>query len=241
MIRLFIKFFHADILNTLRVNAKLPWRQAIKLPIWVYGCTIDSLKGRISIDYDKIQTGMIRMGLKTSGMCGRNNSLNLCLNGEILFKGPGYMGNNSAIEIGVNGILEMGKNFGITGNFKIACRKHIIIGENFSSSWGVGIYDTDFHNVIDIHTGKRRNPDSEIVIGKDCWICQNSTVLKGSVLPDRSILAASSLLNKDYHSTDTNTLYAGVPAKPVTTGLTREEFLHFENSPIANIVNYLGL
>lgn len=240
-VKLFYKFFFTDIICTLRINAKLPLKQAIKLPIWVYGCKIDNLNGKIKIDNDSIQTGMIRLGLKTSGMCGCHNSLNISILGGMIFLGPGYLGNNSAIEVGEKGLLTMGANFGITGNFRVACRKSITIGENFSSSWGVGIYDTDFHNVISIKNGNVCNYDKAVIIGKDCWICQNSIVLKGTALPNRSILASSSLINKDFSKNEENIMYAGIPAKPIKSGITREEFIRFEKRPIGNIVNQLGL
>lgn len=51
----------------------------------------------------------------------------------------------------------------------------------------------------------------KVVIGHGTWICANCVVTAGSVLPDRSVLAAGSVLTKAYEQTDS--LYVGQPAK----------------------------
>jgi hypothetical protein len=52
-----------------------------------------------------------------------------------------------------------------------------------------------------------------ITIGEYCFVGTNCVLLGGSVLPDYSVLGASSVLNKAY--TETHQLYAGNPARPV--------------------------
>lgn len=151
------------------------------------------------------------------------------------------MGNNSAIEVGKNGLIEFGKNFGITGCFRIASRKHISIGDNFSSSWDVGVYDTDFHTLVNSSTGQTNTPDMEVLIGDDVWLCQRTVVLKGTCLPNRSIVACGAIINRDYSNEANNIIYAGCPAKPVKHDVTRKEFFDFETNPMINIVEYLHL
>ncbi|AYL98430.1 acyltransferase [Mucilaginibacter celer] len=51
----------------------------------------------------------------------------------------------------------------------------------------------------------------KVIIGEGSWICANCVVTAGSVLPDRSVLAAGSVLTKACQQTDS--LYAGLPAK----------------------------
>lgn len=70
-----------DWIDTFRVNYKLPLSQFVKLPIWVYGCKIDSLTGTITIDSTYVSCGMIRLGQRTTGLCGNQNSLNLSISG----------------------------------------------------------------------------------------------------------------------------------------------------------------
>lgn len=238
-----IELLRIDFFNTIRINAKLPLKQAIKLPIVVYHSKIDSLKGKIIIDSTKISFNMISLGKRTSILNIRKNGIGICLSSgsKLVFKGPGYMGNDSSIETRSNGILTFGKNFGITASFKIACEKRIDIGDNFSSSWEVGIYDTDFHFLYDIEKNMQLNCSENIFIGHDVWICNRCTILKGSYLPNRSIVATNSLVNRSFKNEPNNSIYAGVPAKFIKTGFTRKEFYEFEKQPIENIVKLLNI
>ena len=53
--------------------------------------------------------------------------------------------------------------------------------------------DTDFHKIFDSCSNQINN-DEEIVINKHCWIGCRSLILKGSVIPDNSIIAAGSIV-----------------------------------------------
>ena len=151
------------------------------------------------------------------------------------------MGNNSALEVAKSGIIEFGRNFGITSSFRLACRKKISIGDNFSASWDVQIFDTDFHTMVNLETGECSMDTKEIFIGNDVWLANRVTVLKGSNIPDRSIVACNSVFNKDKSEETLNTIFAGCPARMVKKGWTRKEFKDFETNPIENIVEYLHL
>lgn len=236
-------FFKIDFINTIRINAKLPLKQAIKLPILLYNSRIDSLRGQIIIDNKDVCFNMISLGKRSSILNIRKNGIGISLSkgSTLIFKGPGYMGNDSSIETRLNGELTFEKNFGITSNFKIACEKNIIIGDNFSSSWEVGIYDTDFHNLYNLENKQTLDSSKAIFIGSDVWVCNRSLILKGSYLPDRSIVSSNSLVNKNFENKPKNSIYAGVPAKLIKTGYTRKEFIEFEKEPIINIVRYLNL
>lgn len=151
------------------------------------------------------------------------------------------MGNNSAIEVAHSGIVEFGRNFGITSSFRLACRKKVSIGDNFSSSWDVQIFDTDFHTMVNLNTGEYSVDTQEVFIGKDVWLANRVTVLKGAYVPDRSIVACNSVFNKNMSAETINTIYAGCPACPIKRGWTRVEFKNFETNPMQNIVKYLDL
>lgn len=159
----------------------------------------------------------------------------------MIFKGPGYMGNGSAIEVGKDGLIIFGKNFGITSSFRIVSRKKITIGDNFSSSWEVQVFDTDFHEMEHVVTGERNISTKEIVIGNDVWLGNRCTVLKGAYIPSRSTVACNSVFLEHSCKNEQNVIYAGIPARPVKTGWTRVEFLHFAKNPIENIVEFLNL
>ena len=232
-----VNVFSVDWINTIRLNSKLPWKIARYLPIWVYKCKIYKLEGKIEIDSDYIKVGMIRLGQNLTPLfhpsCGV--TLSLSKGGLLAFKGPGMIGAGSAIEIGSSGNIVFGKNFGITATFRITSRMSITVGDNFSCAWDVNIFDTDFHEIYDINEDKILDTEKSIKIGDDVWICQRCLILKGANIPRRSIIAASSLVNKSLESDISNTLYGGIPAKVIKRGITRQDFIDFESNNMLDI------
>ena len=81
----FIVFRYLNITKTFLINFKsLPFSQAIKLPIWVYGsASFISTRGSINIDCPKIIPGMIHLGFpediyfnpKENGLINNNGSI----------------------------------------------------------------------------------------------------------------------------------------------------------------------
>ena len=76
--------------------------------------------------------------------------------------------------------------------------------------------DTDFHPITDAD-GKVINLPEEIVIGDHVWIGCRSLILKGSHIPDSSVIAAGTIVTGKLPSG--NTIYAGVPARAVRSGV----------------------
>lgn len=83
-----------------------------------------------------------------------------------------------------------------------------------------GIYIGDYTTIAGLRTQIlthsidpyiNRQDASQIFIGDYCFIGTNCTILKGSTLPNYTILGASSLLNKVFKESEC--LIAGVPAK----------------------------
>ncbi|MEB3246011.1 MAG: hypothetical protein VKJ06_08525 [Vampirovibrionales bacterium] len=61
-------------------------------------------------------------------------------------------------------------------------------------------------------------------IGDYCRVATSCVIVKGSQLPDCSILAANSTLHKAYDAT--HTLYSGVPAKPIKQYSAEAAYFH---------------
>ena len=83
------------------------------------------------------------------------------------------------------------------------------IGEDCMFSHNIKVWTTPYHSILN-EEGKRINPAAAIKIGNHCWIGHSSFILKGSIVPDGSIVGATSLYTGKY--TDTNSVYAGSPA-----------------------------
>lgn len=104
--------------------------------------------------------------------------------------------------------LHVGEHSAITKNHHIDCTSPVTIGR-FSTIAG---YDSQLlTHSVDLE--KCRQSSSPIVIGDYTFIGTKVVILGGSTLPARSVLAASSLLNRPY--SEECTIYAGIPARPV--------------------------
>ena len=117
------------------------------------------------------------------------------------------------------GHLILSNNSYIGSKSVVACNKRITIGSCSRIAFGSILMDTDHHFLL--YDGKVRPKEGEIKIGDYCWIGNNTTISKGCILPNNTIVAAKSLVSKNYTDEGENCLLAGSPAKVKRTGITR--------------------
>lgn len=67
--------------------------------------------------------------------------------------------------------------------------------------------------------GERINPSSDIVIGNHVWIGIRSTILKGSIIPSESVVAAQSMVTSSLKASE-HSLIGGIPAKMLKTDIS---------------------
>ena len=63
---------------------------------------------------------------------------------------------------------------------------------------------------VDRKISEQNNSVAPVLIGKDCWLAANVTVLKGSVIEDGAIIGAKGLVKGRI---ETNSIAVGIPAK----------------------------
>lgn len=145
---------------------------------------------------------------------GKNNTITI---GEYgLISGVRFFtsGNNNHITIGRKAYCNGSTQQPIRLN---ACDgTSITIGDNIILSNNVEIHTTDYHRITD-DNGNVLNKPKDIVIGNRCWIGLRCIILKGTILPDDTIVGACSVTNKVY--CESGTIIAGIPAKAVRTGV----------------------
>jgi maltose O-acetyltransferase len=56
-----------------------------------------------------------------------------------------------------------------------------------------------------------KSSEIQVLIADGCWLAANCTIVAGAALPQKSILAAGSVLSKKFDNS--NSVYAGTPAK----------------------------
>lgn len=124
-----------------------------------------------------------------------------------------FEGNGNSIDVG-------GENVTMEGNVDIdACEGHsIIIGDDCMFSHGISVRTTDSHSIIDAR-GKRINPAKNISIGRHVWIGMDCLILKGTVIPENSIVGARSMVTSSLKAT-VGSLLAGSPARVIKNNVS---------------------
>lgn len=192
----------------------LPFRQALKLPIWVAGnVRIRELhRGCLHLQ-GALRMGLIRIGYhETDGIdfYEVHTIINVDKSGIIEFKNDAHIGTGAIIRVKEGGAISFGDNFAISGTTSIIASKSIRFGDEVQLSWNSQIMDSDAHKIYDTE-GNWINPPREIIVGNHVWIASNTTVMKGSIIQDNTVVASNSLVNKAF--TEGNCILAGQPAK----------------------------
>lgn len=199
----------------------LPFKQAIKLPIYFYGIPkFISCSGKVIIDCEKISSGMIRInqiGHNPYHSSGNFEYVND--DGIIIFKGKVNITGGTRILIYNNGKLILGDKVRISSSH-IGIRSKIVIGYNVAVV-AAKIYDTNFHYIYNLNNNLVKNSTQPIFIGNNVWIGTNATILKGNDISDFCIISANSNLSIPLKNVPKNSIIAGNPAKVITTGFQR--------------------
>lgn len=129
---------------------------------------------------------------------------------------------------GISLVIEKDAKF-ILGNHvrlgaytKVYCKKQIEMGNEIDFSWECQIFDTNFHYIKNIENNRISPINSPVKIGSYVWIGNRVNVMKGTIIPDNTIVASNSLCNKDYSVVgEEYTLLAGNPATIKCKGYKR--------------------
>lgn len=89
-------------------------------------------------------------------------------------------------------VMTLGDEVSVNYNCMFFCRKSIRIGSGTEFGPGVLIYDHDH----DYRAGlkERKFKESDVVIGKNCWIGAYTVILRGTVIGDDCVVAAGSVV-----------------------------------------------
>lgn len=171
-----------------------PLYDAIKLPVIVYrNVVLYKMGGALSFD-SPLTTGMFQIGSKNISIIGKNQKTIWDCQGEIHIKNKAFVGIGGCLSIGKKGSLYLGDNFILTARSTIDCQKSIRFGDDCLLSWDILIMDSDYHQITN-ENGVVINMPKEIEIGNHVWIGCRCTVLKGTVLPDNTIVAAGTVIS----------------------------------------------
>lgn len=128
--------------------------------------------------------------------------------GELYIDGEVSLNNGVKVRIYNGGVLKIKNKTFINEGCKIYCCHSINIGSDTAIGFNSLILDSDIHFIY--KEGVCSNPSSPVFIGNNVWLAANCVVLKGVVINDNVIVAASSLI---VNRLESNCIYAGAPAK----------------------------
>jgi acetyltransferase-like isoleucine patch superfamily enzyme len=120
------------------------------------------------------------------------------------------------VEIGVwgreqgAGRIEIGDCVLMSPGSRLSASDEIIIGDGTMLANGAYVTDSDWHTLYD-RTARADTP-TPVHIGRNCWLGDHATVLKGVTIGDNSVVAARAVVTKDVPP---NVVVAGNPARIV--------------------------
>lgn len=188
-------------IKTIYFNFKyFSFKDALKFRVIVSNnVLLKCCKGYVLLDGD-MKFASVKIGCGDISIFDKKRSKAIWHNlGTIEFGGKCNIGHGCKISVNKNGFLKIGSNFNVTAETSIITSKKISIGNNCLFSWDVLLMDTDFHKI------KKNNIivncDKEIIIGNNVWIGCRSTILKGTKIPDNTVIAANTVLAKNIITT----------------------------------------
>lgn len=113
-----------------------------------------------------------------------------------------------------------GSGFESTSILTYNSHASIEIGERCMFSFGIQIYHTDGHAIMDTETGKIINPVRKLVIGNHVWVGAHVTIMKNTQIGNNCIVGWGAVISGRHP--DSNCIYAGNPATLRKKGITWE-------------------
>ncbi|MDO9551555.1 hypothetical protein [Rhodonellum sp.] len=218
----FRRFLRIGLIKTMFLNFKtLPFKQAILFPIIVSRyVSFYSLTGKISLKTIP-KTGMITIGFSGDDTIFASKKSFLKLDGEIIFRGKVNIGVGCILRVDKKAILDIGNNLTTGHSVKIICSNYIKIGNTVRIAWESQVIDSNFHYIRNVENGKINDRVGKITIGDFVWIGNRSTIQKGTIIRDNTILTSNSVCNTDFSTVDKYSLIGGIPAKFIKSGFQR--------------------
>lgn len=200
----------------------LPFKEAIKLPIVIYGsCSFGSITGSVRL-LSKAHYGMLKIGT-SDPVRSKHSKSYLNIEGVLEIDEDTTLRRGIRLRIAKGGTLRLCKSAYIGDNNTMIATCLIEIGHSVRVGNNTTFMDTDFHYIINTVNREVKYNIKPIIIGENCWIGGWCTIKKGTILPKGTIVAGPySMTSKDYTKTITQcSLIAGSPAKVILEGMRR--------------------
>ena len=91
------------------------------------------------------------------------------------------------------------------------------VGDDCAIAGEAVVRNDDAHTIFDVQTGKILNRPRSLHLGNHVWVTFRCTLLKGTSLPDNTIVGCGTICTKAF--TEPNTIIAGTPPRVIRTGV----------------------
>lgn len=168
-----------------------------------------------------------RVRLSKVRISGENNTLIIESGARINKSNISISGSGNKVIIGKNcdlnnlsiimdnkdGLIEIGEKTTCGKTQIVSLETYPIkIGRDCMISYDVEIRNTDSHKMYDLKNKNWINQGKEVIIGDNVWIGTRNLILKGTKIGSGSIVAAASIVTKEFSK---NVLIGGVPGKEI--------------------------
>lgn len=133
---------------------------------------------------------------------------------KLIFKGKAVLAGGFSLRLDNGGILEFGENFGCNSYCFFAANSVVRFGKNCTLGWKISVRDSDGHNLYNLEDSDKKpfNKPREVVVGDHVWIAACVDILKGTFLPNDSVVAYGTLLTGQRFD-ECNSIIGGNPPK----------------------------
>ena len=136
---------------------------------------------------------------------------------KIVFRGNAEFAYGISLSTTKAGKIYFGRDFYCNKNCVIACLDLMDIGHDVLFGWNVSVIDNDGGTHKTYENGIEKCNKRPVKIGDHSWLCANTHILKGVIIPENTIVAYNSCVTKAFE--EKNTILAGSPAKVLTRNI----------------------
>ncbi len=237
---------HLNIWRTIYFNFRtLPFSQAIKLPVFIYGRIRFLLNGTVVFNNCEVKRGMVKIGKVSDcfSLSERAGFIQLASpSSKLVFNGKAKIGVNAKIRA-VDGSIYLGNEVFFGSDVRIIANgADVHIGDHSRIAFETNIINSGFHYVYNSAKGCYGNCNRDIRIGEYNWIGNRTSVAAGTITKSHTIVCSNSLIGKNYSTIEAEyPMIAGIPAKLIASGMKRvfspvthlEIYAYFQNHPDA--------
>lgn len=195
MLKKLKSIFKTNWLATFRLNRNAGgWKAVLRMPIKVYGPLKLTLAGKIILPPDA-ERGTVVINSVHEDYTALTGKSELNISGVCKFGGFLRIGGDSCIIVGKDALLEIGSDTYLGRDTQIHCYKHVSIGNGVFAG-ETYISDSSFHPIY--NKGIEKPMEGEVLIGDGVYMGFRTTLLKGTVIPQGSVVGSGAVCTSDY-------------------------------------------